>query len=118
MRVRTADRPKARVRAGRNRDRRLPRGSSVSGTKPEEGSSPSASDTVRISMMASQKSGTEIPTSPSPRATLSVIPPRRAAARVPRGIDMAIVNSIARLVSSRVTGRRVWSRRLIDSPLL
>src|SRR5262245_12440505 len=79
-------------------------GSSTSGTNPEAGNQPSRTDTSKMSMIPSQKLGTDTPHSDTPLASRSHGVLRRTAAITPAGIAMAIDTSSDRHASSSVMG--------------
>ena len=103
MRVRTAPSPAARVAAGNTTDFKLSMGFCPKGVYPEDGKIPRPSAMNRINMMPSQKSGIEMPTTPSVRASLSAPLPRCVLAATPSGMAMTIDMSIATAASSTVT---------------
>src|SRR2546425_8985444 len=71
--------------AGMIMRRRLPDGLSQNDTKPEAGSQPSRTEKNRISMIPSQKLGTETPQSDALLASTSQAVLRRTAASTPAG---------------------------------
>src|SRR5688572_8769724 len=118
----TAASPVPSTRAGISMRLRLPIGSSAIGTKPEAGSQPKRTDTSRISMIPSQKLGTDTPHSDTPLASTSQAVLRRTAAMTPAGIAMATATSSDRQASSTVIGSLVATidatdvRVRMDSP--
>src|SRR5215831_177391 len=74
--------------------------------RPDVGKSPHETAKSRIIMMASQKFGTDWPTSATAMASKSIGPPRRIAASTPSGTASAMASSIAVTVSWKVAGRR------------
>src|SRR5688572_24740615 len=121
-RMSTAARPVPSTRAGISMRLRLPSGSSAMGTKPEAGSQPSRTETSRMSMMPSQKFGTDTPHREAPLASRSHTVLRRTAAITPAGSAMARATSSDRKASSMVMGSLAatvaatgWRVR-IDSP--
>jgi hypothetical protein len=100
----------------------LARGLSHSETKPDAGSQWRRTDSSRISMMPSQKLGTESPQSETALASRSHTVLRRTAENTPAGIAMARATSRDRPASSSVIGslrptvRTTDSRVRMDSP--
>src|SRR2546426_10960973 len=90
--------------AGMIMRRRLPDGLSQNDTKREGGSQPSRTEKNRISMIPSQKLGTETPQSDAPLASRSQAVLRRTAASTPAGIARASAMSTERQASSTVIG--------------
>src|SRR5262249_1707600 len=82
----------------------LASGLSQSGTKPEAGSQPRRTEKNRISMIPSQKLGTDTPQSDAPLASTSHAVLRRTAARTPAGIAIASAMTTDRHASSTVIG--------------
>src|SRR5207244_12277836 len=83
-RISTAASAVPSTNAGMIMRRRLPDGLSQNDTKPEAGSQPSRTEKNRISMIPSQKLGTETPQSDAPLASRSQAVLRRTAASTPR----------------------------------
>src|SRR5262245_39079973 len=83
---------------------KLATGSSASGTNPDAGSQPRRTDTSRISMMPSQKLGTDTPQSEMPLARTSHGVLRCTAAMTPAGMAMAMATRRDRHASSKVMG--------------
>src|SRR5262245_6055758 len=82
----------------------LASGLSQNGTKPEAGSHPRRTEKNRISIIPSQKLGTDTPQSDAPLASTSHAVLRRTAARTPAGMAMASAMRTARHASSMVIG--------------
>src|SRR4029453_8032489 len=118
----TAARPVPSTSAGMSMRLRLATGSSASGTKPDAGSQPRRTDTSRISMIPSQKLGTDTPQSERPLASTSHGVLRRTAAITPAGMAMAMATRSDRHASSSVMGSLVATvpatdcRVRMDSP--
>jgi hypothetical protein len=74
--------------------------------RPDVGKIPQETAKSRIIMIASQKFGTDWPTSATAMAKRSIGPPRRMAASTPRGTASAMARSMAVTVSWKVAGRR------------
>src|SRR5689334_781887 len=100
----TADSPVPSTSAGMIMRARLPVRLSPIGTKPEAGSQPKRTDTSRMSMMPSQKFGTDTPHSDMPLASTSQTPLRCTAASTPAGMAMASATTSDRHASSSVMG--------------
>src|SRR5204862_1225579 len=103
-RISTAASAVPSTNAGMIMRRRLPDGLSQNDTKPEAGSQPSRTEKNRISMIPSQKLGTETPQSDAPLASTSQAVLRRTAASTPAGIAIASAMSTERQASSTVIG--------------
>src|SRR5437773_6786099 len=103
-RISTAASAVPSTNAGMIMRRRLPDGLSQNDTKPEAGSQPSRTEKNRISMIPSQKLGTETPQSDAPLASRSQAVLRRTAASTPAGIARASAMSTERQASSTVIG--------------
>ncbi len=118
----TAASPAPSTSAGITMRLTLPSGSSPSGTNPEAGSHPSRTETSRISMIPSQKFGTDTPHSEMPLARRSHTVLRRTAATIPAGMAIVIATSSDRHANSIVMGSfaatvcRTGCRVRIDSP--
>jgi hypothetical protein len=78
--------------------------SSQGGTYPDAGSQPSRTEKSRISMMPSQKCGTDRPESARALAARSSGVPRRTAETTPVGMPSTSATSIEASASSIVTG--------------
>ena len=121
-RISTAASPAPSTKAGMIMRWRLPRGLSQSGTKPEAGSHCRRTERNRISMMPSQKLGTERPQSETALASRSHTVLRRAAEKTPAGMAMASAIRRDRPASSivigslRATVHTTDSRVRMDSP--
>jgi hypothetical protein len=121
-RISTAARPAPSTKAGISMRCRLPIGFSQSGTKPEAGSQCKRTDRSRISMIPSQKLGTERPQSETALARRSHTVLRRTAENTPAGIAMASATRRERHASSMVMGslratvHTTDSRVRMDSP--
>jgi hypothetical protein len=108
--------PARRERERRQRQvQRFSSGASANGTKPLDGRTPAASDSRRISMIPSQKSGSEMPEEPERQDARSATPPRRRAGHSPSGTPISAAASAASTVSSIVTGNRSRIIRPIGS---
>ncbi len=100
----------------------MPSGLSQNGTNPEAGSQPRRTEKNRISMIPSQKLGTETPPREAALAMTSHALLRRTAASTPAAIAMQIARSTDRQASSTVIGSfcatvlSTGSRVRIDRP--
>src|SRR6185436_13227574 len=103
-RIRTAARPVPSTSAGITMRLTLATGSSISGTNPDAGSQPSRTETNKISMIPSQKLGTDTPQSETPLARRSHGVLRRTAAITPAGMAITSATSRERHASSSVMG--------------
>src|SRR5712691_6661646 len=103
-RMRTAASAVPRTKAGMSMRCRLASGLSQRGTNPEAGSQPSRTEKNRISMIPSQKLGTETPQSDTPLARRSHRVLRRTAASTPAGMAMPTAMRIAKAASWIVMG--------------
>src|SRR5581483_10742356 len=121
-RISTAARPAPSTKAGMTMRCRFARGSSQTGTKPDAGSQCRRTDSSRISMMPSQKLGTDSPQSETALTRKSQALLRCTAEKTPAGIAMASATSRDRPASSMVMGslrptvETTDSRVRIDSP--
>src|SRR5690242_10153713 len=121
-RISTAARPAPSTKAGMTIRSRFESGFSQIGTKPEAGSQCKRTDSRRISMMPSQKLGTESPHSETALTRKSHAELRRTAEKTPAGIAMASATSSERHASSMVIGslrptvHTTDSRVRMDSP--
>ena len=84
--------------------------------RPEVGSTPHETANSRIIMIASQKLGTDWPSSATPIASRSIVLPRLAAASTPSGTASTMASSIAVTVSCSVAGNRAAIRGSDDWP--
>src|SRR5207247_1496965 len=103
-RMRTAASAVPRTKAGMSRRCRLASGLAQRGRNPDAGSQPSRTEKNRISMIPSQKVGTETPQSDTPLARRSQKVLRRTAASTPAGMAMPTAMRIAKAASWIVMG--------------
>src|SRR5437899_7333653 len=103
-RIRTAARAVPSTNAGMGKRWRVASGLYQSGTTPDAGSQPSRTEKNRISMIPSQKLGTDTPQSDALLARTSQNVLRRTAARTPAGIAMPTAMNNDRNASSLVIG--------------